>query len=144
MAEHDQTIKQEEYATPVESQDRGLFDFMGKKVEEKKPEEETISHEFEHKVHVTEPDHKVEEEHKEEEKHESLIQKLTRSDSNSSSGGNPRQHTTSLDDVVTRQPTTTSPDDVACQVTHHIILHVAHTQVENVTSSADITYHVIC
>ncbi|GAA0144487.1 hypothetical protein LIER_04920 [Lithospermum erythrorhizon] len=85
MAEHDQTIKQEEYATLVESQDRGLFDFMGKKVEEKKPEEETISHEFEHKVHVTEPEHKVEEEHKEEEKHEGLIQKLTRSDSNSSS-----------------------------------------------------------
>lgn len=90
MAEYDhgKTIKADE-AAAVETRDRGLFDFLGKKEEEKKHEEEAISHEFEHKVHVAEPVHKVEEkkEHKEEEekKHEGLLEKLTRSNISSSS-----------------------------------------------------------
>jgi hypothetical protein len=63
----------------VEQSDRGLFDFMGKKDEEKKCEETAISSEFEEKVHVSEPEPKTEE------KHESLPQKLHRSDSSSSS-----------------------------------------------------------
>ncbi|PON90421.1 Dehydrin [Trema orientale] len=67
----------------VESKDRGLFDFLGKKDEEKKPQEEVISTEFGEKVKVSEeePKHKVEEE----EKKPSLLEKLHRSDSSSSS-----------------------------------------------------------
>lgn len=63
----------------VEQSDRGLFDFMGKKDEEKKCEETAISSEFEKKAHVSEP------EPKSEEKKESLLAKLHRSDSSSSS-----------------------------------------------------------
>ncbi|PWA97159.1 cold-regulated 47 [Artemisia annua] len=63
----------------VEQSDRGLFDFMGKKDEEKKCEETAISSEFETKAHVSEP------EPKSEEKKESLLSKLHRSDSSSSS-----------------------------------------------------------
>lgn len=39
----------------MESKDRGLFDFMGKK-EEEKPQEEVIVTEFEEKVQVSEPE----------------------------------------------------------------------------------------
>lgn len=75
--------KAEEYSA-VEASDRGLFDFMGKKEEEKKCEEEVISTEFEEKVQVCEEN---KEEHKEEEKkkHEGLLEKLHRSGSSSSS-----------------------------------------------------------
>ncbi|GAB4828410.1 hypothetical protein Ancab_035408 [Ancistrocladus abbreviatus] len=81
-------IKSEE-AVPVESTDRGIFDFMKKKDEEK-PQEEVIVTEFE-KVHVSEHEPKVEhakkEEHKEAEKENqhSLLEKLHRSGSSSSS-----------------------------------------------------------
>ena len=69
----------------VEAKDRGLFDFLGKKDEEK-PQEEKISTEFGEKVKVSEEEykHKVEE-HKEEEKKPTLLEKLHRSDSSSSS-----------------------------------------------------------
>ncbi|KAI3730297.1 hypothetical protein L1987_61466 [Smallanthus sonchifolius] len=63
----------------VEQSDRGLFDFMGKKEEEKKCEDAVISSEFEEKVHVSEPEPKPEE------KKESLLDKLHRSDSSSRS-----------------------------------------------------------
>ncbi|WCJ44327.1 Dehydrin family protein [Euphorbia peplus] len=62
----------------VETTDRGLFDFLGKK-EETKPQEEVIASEFEQKVQVSEP------EHKEAEKKPSIMEKLHRSDSSSSS-----------------------------------------------------------
>lgn len=78
MAEEQEVVKAEE---AVEAKDRGLFDFLGKKEEEKKPhcaEGEAISSEFEEKVHVSEPPHGVE--YKEEEK-----KKLHRSSSSSSS-----------------------------------------------------------
>ncbi|XVF17134.1 hypothetical protein REPUB_Repub10bG0093100 [Reevesia pubescens] len=63
----------------VETKDRGLFDFMGKK-EEEKSQEEVIATEFDEKD-------KIEEEHKEgeEKKKHSLLEKLHRSDSSSSS-----------------------------------------------------------
>jgi len=68
----------------VETQDRGLFDFMGKKKEEEgetKQEEVKVA-EFQEKVKVEEC---VVEEDKEKEKKHSLLEKLHRSDSNSSS-----------------------------------------------------------
>jgi hypothetical protein len=74
---------------PVETKDRGLFDFLGKKEEEKHQEEAMVT-EFE-KVSVSESQPKVEEykvkeeEKKEEKKHSSLLEKLHRSDSDSSS-----------------------------------------------------------
>ncbi|CAI9758039.1 unnamed protein product [Fraxinus pennsylvanica] len=56
----------------VDSKDRGLFHFTGKKEEEKKAEEEGIVNEFEPKVQVCEPKkglkEKVSGEHKEEHK----------------------------------------------------------------------------
>lgn len=61
----------------VEKSDRGLFDIFGKKEEEKKCEEAAISSEFEEKVHVSEPEP--------EEKKETLLDKLHRSGSSSSS-----------------------------------------------------------
>ncbi|GFS46421.1 cold-regulated 47 [Actinidia rufa] len=63
----------------VETKDRGLFDFIGKKEEEKKPneEEDVIASELE-KVHLSEPE-------KEEEEKHGLAEKLHRSDSSSSS-----------------------------------------------------------
>ncbi|KAI3516995.1 hypothetical protein L1887_16199 [Cichorium endivia] len=61
----------------VETSDRGLFDYFGKKDEEKKCEEAAISSEFEEKVQVSEP--------APEEKKETLFEKLHRSDSSSSS-----------------------------------------------------------
>lgn len=55
--------------------DRGLFDLLGKKEEEKKCEEEkVISSEFDEKAKVSD-----------EKKHESLLEKLHRSGSSSSS-----------------------------------------------------------
>ncbi|PON60588.1 Dehydrin [Parasponia andersonii] len=71
----------------VESKDRGLFDFLGKKDEEKKHQEEVISTEFGEKIKVSEeePKHKVEKHNEEEEKKPSLLEKLHRSDSSSSS-----------------------------------------------------------
>ena len=67
-------------AATVETTDRGLFNFIGKKEEEKQPaceQEAMIASEFEEKVHVSEP--------VKEEKKESLLEKLHRSDSSSSS-----------------------------------------------------------
>ncbi|KAG6390790.1 hypothetical protein SASPL_148535 [Salvia splendens] len=66
-------------AVAVESTDRGLFGFGGKK-EEAKCEETPIASEFEEKVKVSEEPVK-----EEEKKHEGLIEKLRRSDSSSSS-----------------------------------------------------------
>lgn len=69
----------------VETKDRGLFDFLGKKEEEKKPQEEVIATEFE-KVRVSDVEpHVVKEEHKDEEKKHGLLEKLHRSGSSSSS-----------------------------------------------------------
>lgn len=65
----------------VETQDRGIFDFLGKK-EEEKVQEEVIVAEFEEKVQVSEPCESVEE--PKEEKH-GFLEKLHRSDSSSSS-----------------------------------------------------------
>ena len=64
--------------------DRGLFDFLGKKKDETKPEE-TIDSEFEQKVHISEPVPEVKHEEEKEEKKHSLLEKLHRSDSSSSS-----------------------------------------------------------
>ncbi|KAF8106830.1 hypothetical protein N665_0130s0005 [Sinapis alba] len=75
---------EESSAAAGEVTDRGLFDFLGKKKEETKPEE-TIESEFEHKVHISEPVPEVKHEEKEEEKKHSLLEKLHRSDSSSSS-----------------------------------------------------------
>lgn len=73
----------------VETQDRGLFNFLGKK-EEEKPQEEVIVTEFE-KVQVSEAEPhavRVQEEHKDEEKKHGLLEKLHRSGSSSSSVSN--------------------------------------------------------
>ncbi|GMH04656.1 hypothetical protein Nepgr_006496 [Nepenthes gracilis] len=79
-----ETMKSGE-AAPVETTDRGIFDFINKKKEEEKPQEEGIVTEFE-KVHVSE--HVSKEERREEEEKEKkhgLLEKLHRSDSSSSS-----------------------------------------------------------
>lgn len=73
----------------VETKDRGMLDFLGKKEEEKPQhhDQEVIATEFE-KVHVSEPQPKVEEHRKvekEEEKKPGLLDKLHRSTSSSSS-----------------------------------------------------------
>ncbi|CAH2067541.1 unnamed protein product [Thlaspi arvense] len=73
---------EESSAATGEVTDRGLFDFLGKKKEETKPEG-TIDSEFEQKVHISEPAPEVK--HDEEEKKHSLLEKLHRSDSSSSS-----------------------------------------------------------
>ncbi|KAI8549349.1 hypothetical protein RHMOL_Rhmol06G0018300 [Rhododendron molle] len=84
-------VKTEE--VPVETTDRGLFDFMAVKQKEEcceeiktthhvEPEDEVIGAEFE-KLHVSEP--KVEEHKDQEEKKGSLLEKFHRSDSASSS-----------------------------------------------------------
>ena len=101
---HEYETKAEE-GGPVETQDRGMFDFLGKKKEEKPvhhEQEEVMVSEFE-KVKVSEPEpayvdcsskpaehgyhhEEPKEEHKKEEKkHETLSEKLRRSDSSSSS-----------------------------------------------------------
>lgn len=75
-----------EHKEEVESTDRGLFDFLGKKKEEKKPQEEALVSEFDQKVQICEPVHETKvEEGKHEEKKQSLLEKLHRSDSSSSS-----------------------------------------------------------
>lgn len=76
------TPKADDYAA-VDSTDRGLFGFGGKK-EEEKCEETVIAAEFEQKVQVCEEEEKKEE-HKEETKHEGLLEKLQRSNSSSCS-----------------------------------------------------------
>nr|AGZ86543.1 dehydrin [Atriplex halimus] len=76
----DERINYNEAPVPVESTDRGMFDFMKKKddAEGHKPsyEADTVTSGME-KVHVSEP--------VEEKKHETLVQKFHRSDNNSSS-----------------------------------------------------------
>lgn len=82
---HHEETKAEDCAA-VETSDRGLFGFGGKKEEEEKCQETVIATEFEQKVQVCEEEKK--EEHKEEEEkkqHEGLLEKLRRSDSSSSS-----------------------------------------------------------
>lgn len=75
----------------VESTDRGLFDFLGgKKREEKKPHHDAgsaIATEFDQKANVSDQSVPVEQhkEEAEEKKHGSLLEKLHRSGSNSSS-----------------------------------------------------------
>uniref|UniRef100_A0A1D1ZHM9 Dehydrin COR47 n=1 Tax=Anthurium amnicola TaxID=1678845 RepID=A0A1D1ZHM9_9ARAE len=73
-------------AVDVEVNDRGLFDFMGKKKEQEgeKCQEEALAMEFE-KVQVTDHGEAPKEEKKEEEKKEGLLEKLHRSHSSSSS-----------------------------------------------------------
>lgn len=74
--------KVEEGSANVEATDRGLFDFIGKKEEEKPThaqEEQAISSEFDEKVKVSEEVAEYKEEEKKEEK------KLHRSSSSSSS-----------------------------------------------------------
>ena len=90
MAEETKNVVHEQEVPKVTTEessaevtDRGLFDFLGKKKEETKPEE-TIDSEFEHKVHISEPV-VPEVKHEEEEKKHSLLEKLHRSDSSSSS-----------------------------------------------------------
>ncbi|KAF3446868.1 hypothetical protein FNV43_RR12048 [Rhamnella rubrinervis] len=87
---HEYEAKLGDEGQAVETQDRGMFDFLGKKKEEK-PQEEVIVTEFE-KVQVSEPEHKEfekvqvsEPEHKDEEKKPGLLEKLHRSNSSSSS-----------------------------------------------------------
>lgn len=77
MADETQNKYETSESSEVEVQDRGVFDFLGKKKEEEKPQpqEEAIVTEFE-KVTVSEP---------EGEKKHSLLEKLHRSDSSSSS-----------------------------------------------------------
>ncbi|XP_061362936.1 phosphoprotein ECPP44-like isoform X1 [Gastrolobium bilobum] len=92
MAEENQNKYYETSETSeVEAKDRGLFDFLGKKKEEQKPqEEEVIVTEFE-KVSVSEePEIKFDEKKKEEkeeegEKKHNILEKLHRSNSSSSS-----------------------------------------------------------
>ncbi|KFK34460.1 hypothetical protein AALP_AA5G148200 [Arabis alpina] len=74
----------EESSTATEVTDRGLFDFLGKKKDETKPEA-TIDSEFEQKVHISEPAPEVKHEEVVEEKKPSLLEKLHRSGSSSSS-----------------------------------------------------------
>ncbi|CAN6999197.1 unnamed protein product [Brassica oleracea var. botrytis] len=90
MAEETKNVVHEQEVPKVTTEessaevtDRGLFDFLGKKKEETKPEE-TIDSEFEHKVHISEPV-VPEVKHEKEEKKHSLLEKLHRSDSSSSS-----------------------------------------------------------
>jgi hypothetical protein len=72
----------------VQTKDRGLCDFLGKRKDEKKPQEEVIVTEFE-KCKVSEPEPKVEEHYKQEEqkdkKEHAPSEKFRRSGSSSSS-----------------------------------------------------------
>ena len=82
MAEESQNKYETSESSEVEVKNRGVFDFLGKKKEEEKPQEEVIVTEFD-KVKVSEePETKKEEEG---EKKHSLLEKLHRSDSSSSS-----------------------------------------------------------
>lgn len=88
MAEYENKKIEEEAG--VEAKDRGLFDFLGKKEEEKPPvavhEEEVVivAEQFE-KVEVSEPEPVAPKVEEQEEKKPSLLEKLHRSDSSSSS-----------------------------------------------------------
>lgn len=84
---HEYETKVGEQGSEVETKDRGLFDFMKKKEEEKKSQEqEGFSTDFNEKVKISEGEEKKhKEEHKEEEKKGSLLEKFHREDSNSSS-----------------------------------------------------------
>lgn len=73
----------ESSAATGEVTDRGLFDFLGKKKEETKPEG-TIDSEFEQKVQISEPAPEIKHE-EDKEKKPSLLEKLHRNDSSSSS-----------------------------------------------------------
>ncbi|KAG6644704.1 phosphoprotein ECPP44-like [Carya illinoinensis] len=96
MAEEQHNTSSHEYQTApvvdhgrqedaVESKDRGLFDFLGKK-EEEKPQEEVIGTKFEEKVSVSAvPEPKLEKEEYKEEKKGDVSEKLHRSNSSSSS-----------------------------------------------------------
>ncbi|MGD7309681.1 hypothetical protein, partial [Ralstonia pseudosolanacearum] len=68
-------------AEETEIKDRGLFDFLGKK-EEEKPQEEVISTKLD-QVHISESEDKKEDE--EEKKHTSLLEKMQQHDGSSSS-----------------------------------------------------------
>jgi hypothetical protein len=87
MAEEGQYTHQQPKTEEVESTDRGLFDFMGKKP----TQEEVIASEFDNKAKICEDEHVVEPkiepkvEVEEEKKHSSLLEKLHRSDGSSSS-----------------------------------------------------------
>ena len=86
-SDHQKSHEHETSAEGVETKDRGLFDFMGKK-EAEKPQEEVIATQFEEKVQVSEPahqEHKKEECKKEEDKKPGLLEKLHRTSSSSSS-----------------------------------------------------------
>lgn len=80
MAEESQRIHEHE-STGTEVKDRGMFDFLGKKKEEEKHKEEVVATEFE-KVKISEEAEKKEEGS---EKKHSLLEKLHRSGSSSSS-----------------------------------------------------------
>lgn len=87
MAEENQSKIHEQEATEAEIKDRGLFDMLGKKKQDQKPQEEAIATEFE-KVKVSDEHGSKLEENKQEEgpeKKHSLLEKLHRSDSSSSS-----------------------------------------------------------
>ncbi|XP_075497005.1 uncharacterized protein LOC142533958 [Primulina tabacum] len=72
-----------EESAAVEVGDRGLFDFLGKKKEEKQGEEEVIASDFEEKVQVCKE--KKEEPKEEETKYAGLFEKLHRTSSSSGS-----------------------------------------------------------
>jgi uncharacterized protein with von Willebrand factor type A (vWA) domain len=76
--------KAEEIVGPGEATDRGLFDFVGKKEEEKTCEEAVIVAQFAEKVEVCDREKKEEHKEEEEKKREGLLEKLHRSSSSSS------------------------------------------------------------
>lgn len=82
MAEDNQNKYETPQSSDVEVQDRGVFDFLGKKKEQEKPQEEVIATEFDQKVTVSEEAEKKQDEG---EKKHTLLEKLHRSDSSSSS-----------------------------------------------------------
>ncbi|KAK7321835.1 hypothetical protein VNO77_32820 [Canavalia gladiata] len=70
--------------TETEIKDRGVFDFLGKKKEEEKPQEEVLATNFDNKVKLSnEPETKLQEQ--EGDKKHTLLEKLHRSNSSSSS-----------------------------------------------------------
>ncbi|KAE8704221.1 Phosphoprotein ECPP44 [Hibiscus syriacus] len=80
--EHANKVAGSDEQGAVESKDRGMFDFLGKKKEKAEPQHEAVATEFD-KVKIEET--KAEKEHKEGEKKPSLLEKLHRSDNSSSS-----------------------------------------------------------
>lgn len=80
--------KSHEYDTTTnegEVQDRGVFDFLGNKKEKEKPQGEVTSTEFDNKVKVSDQPETKPQENQEPEKKHSLLEKLHRSNSTSSS-----------------------------------------------------------